>query len=153
GSAWLGSWGASTTAFKELVGDFNGDGKSDVGLYEGAYGKWYIAPSTGSAFSPASGGADCWLTNWGTSTTAYRPLDPSTQFAIAATSEGVEQPLALSVSAMPNPFRPTTAIRYTLPQSARVELAVFDVRGRKIATLVRGEQSAGIHSITWHSHA
>lgn len=47
----------------------------------------------------------------------------------------------------PNPFNPTTKIRFELPSDAVVSLKVFDVLGREISTLVNGEQKAGIHDV------
>jgi len=51
----------------------------------------------------------------------------------------------------PNPFNPSTQIRYTLPQNFKgnVSLVIFDVLGKRVATLVEGEQSAGQFSATW----
>jgi hypothetical protein len=49
----------------------------------------------------------------------------------------------------PNPFNPETTIRYSVPTAGQVELAVYDLTGRKVATLVNGYQSAGIHDISW----
>jgi hypothetical protein len=46
----------------------------------------------------------------------------------------------------PNPFRPSTTIRYTLPQAGHVTLEVMDVSGRRIRTLVNTVQPAGSHS-------
>ncbi len=46
----------------------------------------------------------------------------------------------------PNPFNPSTVITYQLPQSADVQLEVFDVTGRKVTTLVRERQVAGTYS-------
>ncbi len=43
----------------------------------------------------------------------------------------------------PNPFNPTTTIRYELPVPSEVKLEVFDVLGRKVATLVNARLSAG----------
>jgi hypothetical protein len=49
----------------------------------------------------------------------------------------------------PNPFNSTTRIGFSLPRSALVTLKVFDLLGQEIATLVKGERSAGDHSILW----
>lgn len=50
---------------------------------------------------------------------------------------------------IPNPFNPTTTIRFTLPARARVNLAVFDVSGRRITTLVDREMPAGLSTVEW----
>ena len=51
----------------------------------------------------------------------------------------------------PNPFNPTTTIRYELPKSSRVHLEVFDLLGRKVATLIDGAMEAvGYHSINFN---
>lgn len=49
----------------------------------------------------------------------------------------------------PNPFNPVTHIRFTLPQSGRVQLRIFNFQGREIETLINGEKSAGIHTVTF----
>lgn len=49
----------------------------------------------------------------------------------------------------PNPFNPTTTISYTLNESMRVNLEVFDMLGRKVATLVDGNQSAGQQQVSF----
>ncbi|NBB76674.1 MAG: T9SS type A sorting domain-containing protein, partial [Bacteroidetes bacterium] len=49
----------------------------------------------------------------------------------------------------PNPFNPTTQISYQLPVDSRVRLAVFDMLGRQVATLVDEQMSAGRHSVTF----
>ncbi len=49
----------------------------------------------------------------------------------------------------PNPFTRQTRVEYHLPQPAPVRLAIFDVSGQRIATLVDGDESAGSHSRTW----
>jgi hypothetical protein len=47
----------------------------------------------------------------------------------------------------PNPFNPVTVIGYDLPQQGKVSLTVYDVIGRRVATLVGGEQAAGRHKV------
>lgn len=51
---------------------------------------------------------------------------------------------------IPNPFNPTTAIRFVLPEAGAVELAVFDVDGRHVITLARGQHAPGPHTVTWN---
>ena len=50
----------------------------------------------------------------------------------------------------PNPYNLSASIQYELPSSARVTLEIFDVNGRRVRTLVDGEQQArGPHVIEW----
>ena len=49
----------------------------------------------------------------------------------------------------PNPFNPSTIIPYQLPTSAHVRLEVFNMLGQRLATLVDGERSAGMHTAQW----
>jgi hypothetical protein len=72
------------------------------------------------------------------------------------TSVGVGQPGVTSLPKRfelaqnyPNPFNPTTTIAYQLPKATRVKIEVFDVLGRKVATLFDGPQVAGLHQVTW----
>jgi len=47
----------------------------------------------------------------------------------------------------PNPFNPSTVIRFDLPQSQQVTLKVYDITGRLVTTLVDGVRSAGTNEI------
>ena len=49
----------------------------------------------------------------------------------------------------PNPFRTTTTITYGIRRSGPVRLDVFDVQGRRVATLVSGIFAPGQYRVTW----
>ncbi|KPQ01087.1 MAG: extracellular concanavalin A-like lectin/glucanase [Bacteroidetes bacterium HLUCCA01] len=69
-----------------------------------------------------------------------------------ATSVDVEQlPTRYELAQnFPNPFNPSTTIGYALPEVADVRLEVFDMLGRRVATLVRNEtHPAGNHAVTF----
>lgn len=49
----------------------------------------------------------------------------------------------------PNPFNPSTEISFTLAQPSEIVLVVYDISGRKVATLAEGCWRAGEHTLTW----
>ena len=49
----------------------------------------------------------------------------------------------------PNPFNPSTTLRYHLPQAAYVELSIFNVQGIHVQTLVRSYQTGGDYEVQW----
>ncbi len=51
----------------------------------------------------------------------------------------------------PNPFNPSTTIRYSIAKSEHVKLIVYDVLGRKVATLVDEIQNPGIYNVTFNA--
>ncbi len=51
----------------------------------------------------------------------------------------------------PNPFNPLTKIRYTLPISGNIKLAVYDILGRKVISLFEGFKNAGLYEIEFNA--
>ncbi|NQU27678.1 MAG: T9SS type A sorting domain-containing protein [Candidatus Marinimicrobia bacterium] len=51
--------------------------------------------------------------------------------------------------AYPNPFNATVRLGYTMDQPGHVQLAVMDLRGRHVTTLVNDYRQAGEHALTW----
>ena len=50
----------------------------------------------------------------------------------------------------PNPFNPATTISYQLPESGKVRLDVYNLKGQLVKTLIDGTQVSGMHSIVWN---
>ncbi len=58
-------------------------------------------------------------------------------------------PVAWSRRPWPNPFNPTVDARFALARAARVDAAVYDLRGRLVARLLQGDLAAGEHNLHW----
>ncbi len=100
-------------------------------------------------------------TSWDTSGTVnFNLVRRVTQLALAAVaiyagqSTGVPGVQSTVIPAsfvlennFPNPFNPTTVVRYRLPVASSVEIIVYDVLGRRVRTLVNGVQRPGEHEV------
>jgi hypothetical protein len=73
---------------------------------------------------------------WGTSGISGPDLEPA--------------PRAELRGAVPSPFRFRTTISYSLPAAGRARLAVYDLTGKLIKTLVTGNLPAGAGQVTWN---
>ena len=49
----------------------------------------------------------------------------------------------------PNPFNGSTVINYSIANSGNVKLAIYDILGREVITLLNSNQNAGSYSVTW----
>jgi len=67
---------------------------------------------------------------------------------VAADDEATPTAFALQQN-HPNPFSGTSTIEFALPEHEHVTLTVFDVTGRRVATLVDGPVAAGMHRVAW----
>jgi hypothetical protein len=79
---------------------------------------------------------------------------PRATFWIATGVGDTPRSYVLSVSNYPNPFNPATTVRYTVPAAGNVTVAIYDVRGVRVATLVDNEShSAGAYSVRWDGYS
>jgi hypothetical protein len=70
-STWLTGWASNSSAYNLMVGDYNGDGKTDLLAKEITTGTWYVALSDGTKFiaQPYT-----WLSSWSTNSSLYNFL-------------------------------------------------------------------------------
>ncbi|MDP8221099.1 MAG: T9SS type A sorting domain-containing protein, partial [Candidatus Stygibacter frigidus] len=70
---------------------------------------------------------------------------------VTGTSEDNASPVPVCTlkSIYPNPFNPEVTIAYQLSEAAFVEINIYDIRGRLIQALCRGNYASGAHQINW----
>jgi V8-like Glu-specific endopeptidase len=68
---------------------------------------------------------------------------------VTAAGDGPAPARSALLAAVPNPFNPTTEIRYALAAAGELRLAVYDVAGRQVAVLAAGRLEAGEHRAIW----
>ena len=84
------------------------------------------------------------------------PLVGQSQFtmfmssATAGSHEAVLPDAFTLQPAYPNPFNPSTTIRYSIPETGAVLMKVYDLSGREVSTLMDQVMPAGYHSLSWN---
>jgi len=67
-----------------------------------------------------------------------------------AAADEAAPPLRLALAGnAPNPFAAATELRFALPAAGPIDLAVFDIAGRRVRTLAAGRRDAGVHRLVW----
>lgn len=117
---------------------------------------WQILPSTQPTYALSFASATVgWAANtvvgWAAN---YRPAGKIFKFVGDLRTTVADQPTALPSSFhlaqnYPNPFNPSTTIQYQLPHAAQVQLAIYNLLGKKVRTLVDAKESAGVKQVTW----
>ena len=102
----------------------------------------FVPTGQGPAESPRAAGPDVAAarnTNEGPAKVLGEEIQVPTEFALNGN--------------YPNPFNPTTTISFDLPEASDVTLEVFDMMGRRVATLVNGQLSAGAYEAQWNARS
>jgi ligand-binding sensor domain-containing protein len=86
-----------------------------------------------------------WITVWGEGLAVY---NESGLVKIDNISPNLPQKFTLFPN-YPNPFNPTTTIRYSLPEASHVTLNIYDITGRLVEQLVNQHTPAGYHTVSW----
>jgi hypothetical protein len=111
---------------------------SALSYAQGVHRSGAIDPANSAVVYPGMGPTNAYFNGWW-----YTGVEEGT--AKVAPQAGFEL-----ASARPNPFSRSTSIAFSLPKSGSVDLAVYDISGRKVATLAQGTMSAGSHDVSWN---
>jgi len=108
-----------------VAGDFDQDGKPDIGIISRSFGghdSLFVLYNIGGLNATTS----------------------------VANQKAVQTPQGFVVSQnYSNPFNPSTRIEYVIPSDSHVRATVYNIIGEEIATLVDQDEGAGKHTAVW----
>jgi hypothetical protein len=108
------------------------DNANDATVGRGQMQKWWH--NSNNSWTDAS--------LWGTAQLVLGTVDVKESPASVISSYNLNQNY-------PNPFNPSTEISYSIPNNAKVKLAVYNLLGKQVAELVNGTQVAGPHAVNF----
>ncbi len=79
--------------------------------------------------------------------------DFDTAPAVSPVHENVSLPAAFALENFPNPFNPSTTLRFNLTQEGPAQVDVFDLAGHRLVRLHSGDLSAGLHEFRWNGRS
>ncbi len=80
----------------------------------------------------------------------YNKFTTSSTVSVSEEETGIPNEFRL-MNNYPNPFNPSTTIKYQIPKNCKVVLEVYSITGEKVATLVDEEQNAGFYNVNFNT--
>ncbi|MBX2991762.1 MAG: T9SS type A sorting domain-containing protein [Bacteroidetes bacterium] len=114
-----------------------------------------IGTATGNAFVDLNvSGSNRWYYRVTAFDSSGNESVSSGEVSVILTGAGGGQPLPTEFALyqnFPNPFNPSTTIKYDVPEPSLVRIAVYDMLGREVAVLVDEMRLAGRHQVSWNA--
>ena len=132
-------------------------------LFAGTYGGVFLSSNNGTSWTDVSSGltntdvialvvygANLFAGTVGNEVSVWRRPLSEMITSVEGPSKYLPTRFALSQN-HPNPFNPSTKIKYSVPQTSQVQIKVYDVLGNEIETLINEEKPAGTYEVTWYA--
>ena len=150
---WDGTGGTLDISYTDLLGGSQAIQLENTELCSLFWGSgnlaqdpFFCSPDSGNFTlaenSPCIGAAGDDRSNMGAFGIGCDPIILSTMGELLPTAYALHQNY-------PNPFNPVTTIEYDLPENSQVRVAIYDMLGRKVRTLVYGFENAGFKTVQW----
>ena len=151
GATVSGEWSGSATDTDEFTTDSNGEG-SAVSNWKFGGGEFTFCVTnvtkSGYTYDEAANNMTCASTDGSSSSIVPSNGD-------VAASIGIEEAKAMMGGKLygnyPNPFNPSTQITFFVEQDAHVQVSIYNILGKKVATLFDNDASVGLHTVRWNA--
>ena len=71
---------------------------------------------------------------------------------ITSAEDNITLPISYKLSQnFPNPFNPSTKIKYSVPEVSFITIIIYDLLGSEVATLVNEEKPVGTYELNWNA--
>ncbi len=151
GATVSGEWSGGATDTDEFTTDSNGEG-SAVSNWKFGGGEFTFCVTnvskSGYTYDESANNMTCASTDGSSSSIVPNNGD-------VASTIGVEEAKAMMGGKLhgnyPNPFNPSTQITFYVEQDAHVQVSIYNILGKKVATLFDNDASVGLHTVRWNA--